>query len=87
MWISGKRRPGRKMAKIIAKKLGTETYDALEMARPEDEIKELIKSFDKLDPEKQAYLLERAKQLLYEQIEEERQLELEQKTVFRPKTT
>ncbi len=86
--MNGRNKPTRKdLIEKIATKLGDEVYDILGVARPNARIQALIKSYDEMDDESQAELLEYAKQLMAKKREKQKQSEIQQKSVFTPKTS
>lgn len=60
MWMNGTRRPGAENIELLVKIFGLETYDALELPRPNPYLEKISKLFEDLSPEHQRQLAEEA---------------------------
>ncbi len=60
MWMNGARRPGTENIDLLVKIFGLETYDALELPRPNPYLEKISEIFEQLSPEHQRQLAEDA---------------------------
>lgn len=49
-WMKGAYKPSEKNVKLLARKLGPEVYDALDLPRPDPDLERLIKEYETATP-------------------------------------
>lgn len=62
MWMNGTHKPGHENSKILIEIFGIETYDALELPRPNPLLQAINARWERIPPDKQQKLLELSEQ-------------------------